>query len=54
MSTKSASELQELSKISDRTLRAAQIFIASLPILAVYPFVQKYFMKGLVMGSVKG
>ena len=54
MSTKSASEVQELSKISDRTLRAAQIFIASLPILAVYPFVQKYFMKGLVMGSVKG
>lgn len=48
------SELQELSKISDRTLRAAQIFIAALPILAVYPFVQKYFMKGLVMGSVKG
>lgn len=32
----------------------AQIFIASLPILAVCPFVQKYFMKGFVMGSVKG
>lgn len=47
-------ELQELSKISDRTLRAAQIFIAAVPILAVYPFVQKFFMKGLVMGSVKG
>lgn len=54
MSTKSTTELQELAKVSDRTLRASQIFIASLPILAVYPFVQKYFMKGLVMGSVKG
>ena len=47
-------ELQDLAKLSDRTLRAAQIFIAALPILAVYPFVQKYFMKGIVMGSVKG
>ncbi|MFV0401209.1 MAG: carbohydrate ABC transporter permease [Oscillospiraceae bacterium] len=47
-------QLKELSAISDRTLRAAQIFIASLPILAIYPFMQKYFMKGLVMGSVKG
>ena len=54
MANMSQAELKELSQISDRTLRAAQIFIASLPILAVYPFVQKYFMKGLVMGSVKG
>lgn len=47
-------KIRELSAISDRTLKAAQIFIAALPILAVYPFLQKYFMKGLVMGSVKG
>ncbi|MFD2329944.1 carbohydrate ABC transporter permease [Cohnella sp. GCM10020058] len=43
-----------LSEISDRTTKAAQVFLAALPILAVYPFLQKYFMKGLVMGSVKG
>lgn len=49
-----SSQLEELGKVSDRTLRAAQIFIGALPVLAVYPFVQKYFMKGLVMGSVKG
>lgn len=54
MSSLSKADLMELSKVSDRTLRAAQIFIAALPILGVYPFVQKYFMKGLVMGSVKG
>ncbi len=54
MLSKTKAELQDLAKISDRTLRAAQIFIAALPILSVYPFVQKYFMKGIVMGSVKG
>ena len=47
-------ELQALARISDRTLTSAQIFIAALPILMVYPFLQKYFMKGLVLGSVKG
>lgn len=47
-------ELQDLAAISDRTLKASQIFIAAAPILCVYPFLQKYFMKGLVMGSVKG
>jgi len=46
--------LEMLSQISDRTLKSAQIFIASVPILMVYPFLQKYFMKGLVLGSVKG
>ncbi|MFE5321558.1 carbohydrate ABC transporter permease [Paenibacillus sp. NPDC056579] len=50
----SADELKLLAIISDRTLRASQVFIAALPILFVYPFLQKYFMKGLVMGSVKG
>jgi putative aldouronate transport system permease protein len=30
------------------------VFLAAAPILCVYPFLQKYFMKGLVMGSVKG
>ena len=44
---------QLLQKISDRTVKCAQIFIAALPILAVYPFLQKYFVKGLVLGSVK-
>ncbi|HEY0827768.1 MAG TPA: carbohydrate ABC transporter permease, partial [Bacilli bacterium] len=35
------------------TAKAAQIFLAALPILVVYIFLQKYFVKGMVMGSVK-
>jgi putative aldouronate transport system permease protein len=37
-----------------RTGRAAQLFLATIPILMVYPFIQKYFTTGLVLGSVKG
>jgi putative aldouronate transport system permease protein len=47
-------ELKQLQTVSDRTLKSAQIFIAASPVLAIYPFLQKYFMKGLVLGSVKG
>lgn len=54
LATASKETLEMLSTVSDRTLKSAQIFIAAAPILAVYPFMQKYFMKGLTMGSVKG
>lgn len=50
----SREDLMSLAQISDRTLRSSQIFLASLPILAAYPFLQKYFVKGIVLGSVKG
>jgi putative aldouronate transport system permease protein len=43
-----------LALISDRTVKAAQIFIGALPILMVYPFLQRFFIKGIVVGSVKG
>lgn len=39
--------------MSERTIKAAQVFIGALPILMVYPFLQKYFAKGIVMGAVK-
>ncbi|MBN2658067.1 MAG: carbohydrate ABC transporter permease [Spirochaetales bacterium] len=36
------------------SIKGAIIVITSLPILCVYPFVQKYFVKGFMVGSVKG
>lgn len=50
----SREEIQQLATISDKTLRSAQIFLGSIPIICVYPFLQKYFVKGIVLGSVKG
>ena len=35
-------------------MKYAVIFIASLPMLIIYPFIQKYFVKGVMVGSVKG
>lgn len=39
---------------NDRTLRAATVIFAIIPVIVVYPFLQKYFVKGAMIGSVKG
>nr|WP_272907780.1 carbohydrate ABC transporter permease [Paenibacillus xylanexedens] len=43
----------QLQNMSQRTVNAAQIFIGALPILLVYPFLQRFFVKGIVLGAVK-
>ncbi|TYP73360.1 carbohydrate ABC transporter permease [Paenibacillus methanolicus] len=43
----------EAEALSEQSIKAAQIFISTLPIILVYPFLQKYFVKGIVMGAVK-
>lgn len=40
--------------VTPDTLKAASTFICMLPIMCVYPFVQKHFAKGVIMGSLKG
>lgn len=39
---------------NERTLRATTVIFAIVPIIAVYPYLQKYFVKGAMVGSVKG
>jgi len=41
-------------KTTSDALAAAQIVITTLPIILIYPFLQKYFIKGVMLGSVKG
>lgn len=52
--TSGALDWQTMSLVSDRTVKCAQIFLSTLPIIAAYPYLQKYFVKGMVLGSVKG
>ena len=39
---------------TSNTIKCAAIVITTLPILCVYPFIQKYFVKGVMVGSIKG
>lgn len=45
---------EDLYELSDRSARAATIFVSTIPILIVYPFVQRYFIVGIRLGAVKG
>jgi len=49
----STEDLGTLNRLSEKTLRSAQIFLGALPIMVVYPFLQRYFIKGITVGSVK-
>lgn len=40
--------------VAPETFKAASIFVSTLPILCFYPFLQKYFVKGVMIGSLKG
>jgi putative aldouronate transport system permease protein len=40
--------------VSPENIKAATIVFATVPILLVYPFLQKYFVKGIMIGAVKG
>jgi ABC-type glycerol-3-phosphate transport system permease component len=40
--------------VSDESLKAATVMAATIPIICIYPFLQKYFTKGVMIGSIKG
>ena len=47
-------DVQLLKMINEKTTKSAQIIVAMLPIMAVYPFLQKHFTTGIMLGAVKG
>jgi len=49
----SAEELADAVKVSAQNLNSAKIVIATVPLLMIYPFLQKYLITGIVLGSVK-
>lgn len=49
-----AVEMISEQQIPTQTIKMAAVVIATLPILCVYPFLQKHFTKGVMLGSVKG
>lgn len=47
-------EQTQLQQLPPETIKMATVVVAILPILAIYPFVQKYFIRGLLIGAIKG
>ena len=46
--------MDQLDTLSPESIRAAAIIASTVPILLIYPFLQKHFIKGVLIGSVKG
>jgi len=49
----SLAHLQKAKTVTSKSLSMATMLVATLPIISVYPFVQKYFVKGVLVGSLK-
>ena len=56
MSDNMLGDLESLAsrQVLAESIKYALIVVASAPIIAVYPFLQKYFVKGLMIGAIKG
>lgn len=52
--TAASSQLMEISEIPAETVRMAMAVVVAGPALVVFPFFQKYFVKGMTVGAVKG
>jgi putative aldouronate transport system permease protein len=46
---------EEMKKVvNPETIKATVVMVTTIPIICVYPFLQKYFVKGVMVGSIKG
>lgn len=52
--TGNIADIDSAMNLTGESVRAATIVVSTVPILLVYPFLQKYFVKGITIGSVKG
>ena len=48
-----ANQLKQLASMNNRTFNAAKIVVSTIPLLVIYPFLQKYIVTGMVIGAVK-
>lgn len=54
LSSQTGTTIEESTNLIAETIKYAVIMVAVIPILCVYPFIQKYFVKGTMVGSIKG
>lgn len=47
-------QVENIQQTTTEVITAAQVVVTTIPIICVYPFLQKYFVKGIMLGSVKG
>ncbi|MEK4059038.1 MULTISPECIES: carbohydrate ABC transporter permease [Paenibacillus] len=53
MDSAAKSHMEQMKTVTSKSLSMATMMVATVPIMCVYPFVQKYFVKGVLVGSLK-